>query len=193
MANKFSIIYVDPPWRFNARNNPRTKFGVGAHRYPTMTCKEILELPVKEIAADNAALFLWSVSTYTWAVEAIMEMWGFRFVNKAFCWVKVDKRGEPRLLPGHYTGSNTEDCWLGIRGRMPVVDKGVRQVITTTIGRHSSKPGEVRDRIVRLFGDVPRIELFARERVEGWETIGNEIDGLDINDSLARIIGGGNE
>jgi len=90
--------------------------------------------------------------------------------------VKVSKKDEFRLLPGYYTGSNSEDCYLGIKGKMTPVDKGVRQVIKSRLEKHSRKPTETRNRIVSLFGDLPRIELFATERISGWDAYGLDVD-----------------
>ena len=78
---------------------------------------------------------------------------------------------------GYYTRANAEICLLATKGSPKRVSKSVRQIIDTPIERHSKKPDETRDRIVQLFGDVPRIELFARERYDGWACFGNEVDG----------------
>lgn len=176
---KYNIILADPPYPYNARSNSKTLFGTGASgKYKVMSWEDIYNLPVHEICEDNCALFLWTVPPFMPKCLKTIEAWGFRFITKAFNWVKVDKKNEYRLLPGYYTGSNSEDCYLGIKGKMEVVDKGVRQVISTTLRRHSQKPEEARDRIVQLFGDLPRIELFARERILGWDAWG---DGLFKN------------
>jgi N6-adenosine-specific RNA methylase IME4 len=188
MTNKFNVILVDAPWRYSPRNNPKTKFGKGMTHYPGLTQRELCELPVADLAADNCALFMWAVSPKLPQLFPIMEAWGFRYVNKAFTWVKVDKKGAPRALPGWYVASNSEDVYLGIKGKMEAIDKGVRQpIIERLSGIHSRKPAEVRTRIERLFGDVPRIELFATEIVDGWHPVGNAVDGLDIRDSLQLI------
>jgi N6-adenosine-specific RNA methylase IME4 len=115
-----------------------------------------------------------------------MRAWGFRVVTKAFCWVKVDKTGKPRKLPGHYGASNTEDCWLGIRGRMldKLKTKMVSQTIFAEVGEHSAKPEETRKRIELMF-DGPRAELFAREKASDWDAYGYEIDNRDIREVLA--------
>lgn len=187
MAQKYSIILADCPWNYNKRNNSETRFGIGVHRYPTMTHEELCALPIEPIAADNAALFMWitspRISPKYVPLEKMFELmrcWGFRYVSKAFTWIKVDKKGNPRYLPGYYTGSNSEDCYLGVRGKMPRVDGGINQVIISQLGQHSRKPAEVRERIVKLYGDVPRVELFATEEVEGWDSIGLAV-GSDIN------------
>lgn len=173
---KYNIIYADPPWPYAARNNTNTLFGSGAPgKYPVMKWHEIYKLPIQQIADTNCALFLWTVPPFMPKCLQTIEEWGFRFVTKAFTWIKIDKKGDYRLLTGHYTGSNSEDCYLGIKGSMSVINKGVKQVIATPLEEHSRKPSETRTRIVELFGDIPRIELFAREKVNGWDAWGNAL------------------
>jgi len=77
---------------------------------------------------------------------------------------------------GNWTRSNTEDCLLAIRGKPIRISASVHQIIQSPIGRHSEKPMETKDRIVQLMGDLPRIELFARQKVEGWDCWGNEVE-----------------
>ena len=99
------------------------------------------------------------------------------FVTCAFVWVKQNpKAGGIYSGMGHWTNQNAELCLLARRGKPRRVARDVKQVVLAPRGRHSAKPAEVRDRIVRLMGDVPRVELFARERVQGWEAWGNEIE-----------------
>jgi N6-adenosine-specific RNA methylase IME4 len=88
---------------------------------------------------------------------------------------------------GYYTRANPEQCFLFTRkrdrengiagGGLPVKDKGVPRLIVSPVGRHSQKPEEARIRIERLFGDVRRVELFARSRRPGWEAWGNQVEG----------------
>ena len=79
---------------------------------------------------------------------------------------------------GYHTRGNAEICLLTTRGNgLRRVDNSVMQVIIDAVGEHSQKPDEARSRIVRLYGDVPRIELFARQRTPGWDIWGNEAPG----------------
>lgn len=86
-----------------------------------------------------------------------------------------------RVLPGNYTGTNVEMVFLGVKGSMcpHIVEKLVPQIVFAPVGEHSSKPAEVGERIVRMFGDMPRIELFARKHTDGWDANGIELDGTD--------------
>ena len=174
--NKYNIIYTDPPWKYPSRNKD-TVFGLGMNRYKGMSLDELKALPIDSIAADNCAIFMWHVSPkyIEYPIGELFSSWGFRYINKAFTWIKISKEGKPRLLPGHYTGSNSEDCFLGIKGKMEVKDKGVNQIVIGTLEEHSEKPRIVRERIVQLFGDLPKIELFARERYNNWDSWGDEI------------------
>ena len=108
------------------------------------------------------------------AVRLIKE-WGFKYKTCAFTWVKVKKDGQPLAGMGSYTKSNAELCLLAMRGHIKSVDKTVRQIIMEQRQGHSVKPPECRDRIVKLFGDIPRIELFARQYVDGWDCWGDEV------------------
>ena len=89
--------------------------------------------------------------------------------------------------PRHWTNANAEICLLAKKGHPKRIAKNVKELIVAPLTRHSAKPPEVRDRIVQLMGDIPRIELFARERVPGWDSLGNEVDGLDIRKSIHLI------
>ncbi len=187
----YSVILADPAWKFSDKSLHR---GGAERHYRTMTVKEIIRLNVREIAADDSLLFLWvpypfvvrNVHTY------VAECWGFTLKTVAFTWVKTTGNSNRKsgmdggagfVKPGfawgmgHWTRSNPECCFLGVRGHPKRVGKGVHSVVMAPRGRHSAKPPEVRDRIVELAGDVRRIELFARgPKPEGWDTWGLEAE-----------------
>ena len=169
---KYSIIYADSPWSYRRGG----KRNVERH-YQTMTPEEICALPVEHIAAEDCALFLWATFPNLELAVKTIEQWGFTYKTAAFVWVKTNKRQETLFWGmGNYTRANAEVCLLGIKGNPKKISRSVHSVIMAKIGRHSEKPAEARKRIVELFGDVPRIELFARERVEGWDVWGNEVE-----------------
>ena len=171
---KYAVIYADPPWSYSSKQDQHS--GKPTH-YSTLSVAELCRLPVASLAAPRAALFLWTTPPCLREALMVAEAWGFAYKTKAFCWVKKNKVA-PSLFwgQGYYTRSNTEDCWLCTRGGgLKRVSASVHQVVHTPVRRHSQKPDEVRHRIERLFGDVPRIELFARERVPGWHAWGNEV------------------
>ena len=142
-----------------------------------MNLSDICTLPVANITHKDTVLFLWA--TFPNLLEAIevINSWGFEYKTVAFVWVKRNKKSHSWFFGlGHWTRANAEICLLATRGKPKRISKGVRQIIDTPIERHSKKPDEVRNRIVELMGDVPRIELFAREQTQGWDVFGNEVE-----------------
>ena len=109
----------------------------------------------------------------------VMEAWGFIYKTAAFVWVKKTTNGKNRVGMGAYTRANAEVCLLGIspgiKASEVVVAHNIGQIVEAPFRGHSRKPDEVRERIVQLIGDVPRIELFARERAPGWDAWGDEV------------------
>ena len=175
-TKKYGIIYADPPWKYNPRNNLDTKFGGGAMRhYPTMTDYEISRLPIERIADENCACILWVTFPRLKEGIKVLEDWGFSYKTIAFNWYKTDKQSSPFFGIGYYTKSNTEIALLGIKGRMKPASNFVSQVIVSEREQHSKKPNIAREKTVELFGDLPRIELFARQISDGWDCWGNEI------------------
>jgi N6-adenosine-specific RNA methylase IME4 len=179
-VGRFSVIYADPPWAYR---DSGIRGGTDKH-YQTMTLPQLCALDVARLAADDCALFLWTTWPFLGEALQVISAWGFRYKNCAFAWVKTTKIGAPATGLGHYTRGNTEPCLFATRGKVRRADAGVPQVLLDELpeetlfaprGQHSAKPPEARDRIVRLLGDVPRIELFARERVPGWEAWGNQL------------------
>ena len=106
-----------------------------------------------------------------------MEAWGFELKTMTgFTWVKWTKSVKPWFGMGFYTRAGSENCLIAIKGRPKIQSHGVRSVIHAPVESHSKKPGIVRERIVQLIGDVPRVELFARENVPGWAAFGLEVE-----------------
>ncbi len=186
---KYSVILADPPWAYNDRRAVRkdgkqAKRGYGAgHFYQTMSTDEICMLQVGRLAADNCALLLWSTWPKMPDALRVINAWGFNFVTCGFLWVKSTlKSGQPWFGVGYYSKSNSEPCLLAVRGRMKPASNSVSQIVYEPHPRdeagkiiHSRKPAIVREKIVELFGDVPRVELFAREQVPGWAVWGNQV------------------
>lgn len=171
---KYSIIYADPPWSFSRGSKG------GSEKQPThyerMESYDIARLPVEDISEKNALLFMWTTSSHLPDSLMVMESWGFRYNKVGFVWVKTYDDGRAVCGLGGLTRNSCEFCLIGVRGKgIERLDKGVRQLIQTTALRHSEKPPHIRRRIESLCGDVPRIELFARQRVPGWDAWGNEV------------------
>ena len=188
-TKKYQIIYTDPPWYFpnNYGKIGKSKLsGFGAElRYKLMTDNELLSLPIKEISDNDCALFLWVVnSRLDFGIE-LLNNWGFSYKTVVFNWVKTARgSGIPNCRLGYWTLGGSELCLLGVKGSMKPIKHNIRQVVMHHRIGHSIKPAIFRTNIVELFGDLPRIELFARQKVEGWDSIGFDIDGCDIRESL---------
>ncbi len=186
---KYNILYADPPWKYQ---DEMDGYGGAARYYKTMTTVEIANLPVREIVAVDAVLFLWVTWPFLFEAELVFTGWGFKYKTLGFIWLKTNKRRDPDqgalfaedhfavddfLGTGRWTRSNTEFVLLGTRGKPKRISANVRQLIYHPIMEHSRKPDQVRDRIVDLCGDRSRLELFARDRAQGWDVFGNQVDG----------------
>ena len=172
----FEIIYADPPWSFDNWSEKGEDRNPNQH-YDTMGWEEIAALPVGELASRNCACFLWAIDPLLDKAFETLRRWGFRFVTVAFTWAKLNPSGQGYAMgTGYYTRANPEICLLGMTGSMPRLDAGVRQLVVEPRREHSRKPDRIADDIVRLFGDRPRIELFARTKRSGWEAWGNQVD-----------------
>lgn len=170
---KYSVIYADPPWTYKDMKNNDPK--MGGITYPTMSLEEIKALPVQEITEKDCGLFLWATMPLLPEAFQVIEAWGFRYITCAFTWVKQNPSGEGIYSGlGHWTNGNAELCLFAKKGAPKRKAKNVKQIVLAPRGRHSAKPPEVRDRIVSLLGDIPRIELFARNTTPGWDVWGND-------------------
>ncbi|GAH03500.1 unnamed protein product [marine sediment metagenome] len=148
--------------------------------YPTMSDAEIIALPVKRIVDDNALLFLWVIDSRIPLIEKIMKAWGFNYVTVGFVWHKTRRDGTgSNANMTQYTRKSCEFCFIGRRGKgmakQRILDQ-FHQMIPLAKTVHSEKPKVIRRLIVKMCGDVPRIELFARRKVEGWDCWGNEVE-----------------
>jgi N6-adenosine-specific RNA methylase IME4 len=183
----FEIIYADPPWKY------RDKAAAGKRgadfKYDTMRLADIKAMPVEEIAAKDAFLFMWITMPFLPKAEEVMNAWGFKYVTCGFNWIKGNKKATDTFFwgGGSYTRSNSELCLLGKRGRPKVQSHSVHQVVFEPVREHSRKPDVIRDRILELCGDIPRVELFARQKTPGWASIGDGISGKDITEELKEI------
>ena len=187
IIKKFKVILSDCPWKYGFQ---RYKRNSGCD-FPTMTTEELCSLPVEKIADKNSLLFHWVTGPKLEEGINVLNAWGFQYITIAFTWVKKCKKQTTKNFSGQgfYTKPNTELCLLGRKGKaLKIHDNTVKQIVEYPITYHSAKPPVVRERIVRLVGDVPKIELFARNKCKGWTTIGNGVDGRDIRDTLNELI-----
>jgi N6-adenosine-specific RNA methylase IME4 len=174
-TKKYKIIYADPPWSYKDKALAGNR-GAGC-KYDVMDSLDIAKLDVGGVADNDCVLFMWVTMPKLNECFELIKAWGFEYKTVAFTWVKLNKKsGTPFMGMGRWTRANAEICLLATKGKPKRINAGVHSVVMTPIEVHSKKPQEVRDRIVRLLGDIPRIELFARNKTEGWDVWGNEID-----------------
>jgi site-specific DNA-methyltransferase (adenine-specific) len=172
---KYSIIYADPPW--NGTPQLTRDRNRGNIHYPLMKVKKIKDLSVKDISNDNAILFLWIIDSQLFDALEVIKSWGFIYKTVAFTWIKKTKSGKEHYGLGRWTRKNPEMCLLATKGKTySMLKNKPRQLVNALIGKHSEKPQEIRNRIIEMFGDLPRIELFARQKTEGWDVWGNEVE-----------------
>ena len=192
---KYNIILADPPWSYSdkQKNRPGT--------YSRMKTKDICDLPVSPIcgaealiypkdygiAADNCVLSLWVTGPLLAEGLQVISAWGFKFKTIGFTWIKSRKNTDHNQLSaktndnffkgmGHYTRANAELCLIGKRGKIDRKSKSISQIIYSPVREHSQKPDEIYSRIEDLYGDLPRLEMFARQSWPGWDVFGNQVE-----------------
>ena len=176
---KYQIIYADPPWKYNDKrvsitsDRPQRYGGIS---YKVMDINELCKLPIKQIADDNCTLFMWVTMPLLQDCFKVINAWGFKYKTCGFVWIKKTSFGNFRSGLGSYTNCNAELCLICVKGKcLERKHKDVKQIIYAKVIGHSRKPTETYTRIERLYGNVPKIELFARHKREGWDTWGNEV------------------
>lgn len=171
---KYQIIYADPPWEYKDKALAGNR-GAGC-KYDVMLSKDIAKLPIANLADDNCILFMWVTMPKLNECFDLISSWGFEYKTCAFTWVKRNKIASSWFWGmGRWTRANAELCLLATKGKPSRISASVHSIIDTPIERHSKKPDIVRTKIVELCGDLPRIELFARQTAEGWDSWGNEL------------------
>jgi len=180
---KYNIIYADPPWEYRLFSKEGTSRTAASH-YNTMRLVDIYELPIKNIADKDCVLFLWAtLPTLPEALHTI-KAWGFDYKTCGFVWVKKNKNADSWFWGmGTWTRANAEVCLIATKGKIRPISHSVHSIIDSKIREHSRKPDEVKEKIIKLMGDLPRIELFARTKTEGWDTWGDEI----LNDTQNNL------
>jgi len=172
----YNIIYADPAWPFDNYSAKGESRNPNRH-YGTLSIDQIKALPVGHLAAPDCGLFLWVTDPLLDRGIEVMKTWGFTYKTVAFTWAKRTRRDTGwHMGTGYTTRSNPEICLLGVMGALPRRSAAVRQLIVEPVREHSRKPDRVPDDIVRLYGDLPRVELFARTQRPGWDVWGNEVE-----------------
>lgn len=194
IPGQYGVIVADPPWQFRSRTalqstNWHIRRDAEKH-YPVMGSGDIIAMPVRDLAAKDSHLFLWTTGPHLPVALEVIKAWGFRYSGIAFTWVKLKRsynQKQLRILAvgaddlhfglGHTTRKNAEFCLLGRRGNARRVAKNVREIILSPVREHSRKPEEFRDRVEAYVGpDIRIAELFARSPRSGWDSWGNQVD-----------------
>ena len=185
---EYQIIYADPPWTYRVWSANGSKRSASQH-YSTMSKEELQQIPIQKLSANNSVLLIWITAPCLEQGLELIKKWGFIYKTIGFTWIKKNRKSNGLFWGmGHYTRSNAELCLLATKGKpLKRASRAVHQVVESPIREHSRKPDEVRSRITKLFGDLSRIELFARHKADGWDSIGKDIDGEDINAAIAKL------
>jgi N6-adenosine-specific RNA methylase IME4 len=177
MSSKHSAaaVLADPPWPFRVRS-PKGDGRSASQHYRIMSIEEIKAYPVADMAAADAWLFLWTTTPLLPVAIEVMSAWGFGYSGTAFAWAKLNPSANGfHVGMGFTTRKNVELCLLGRRGHPRILAHDVRELIVSPRREHSRKPAEQYERIERLCAG-PYLELFARQRRPGWNSLGDDLD-----------------
>jgi N6-adenosine-specific RNA methylase IME4 len=170
---KCRVLYADPPWKY--ADDLIEGYGAAEHHYPTLTLQELCDLAdgsgrkVAELAAEDAALFLWTTSPLLDDAFGVVSAWGFQY-KSSFVWDKV------RHNYGHYNSVRHELLLVCTRGSCTPDAKTLRDSVVECerSDEHSEKPAVFYEIIEEMYDHGPRLELFARRARAGWDAWGNE-------------------
>lgn len=185
----FSLIYADPPWHFKVYSRSSGLDRAPDNHYDTLSIKSLAAIPVLSIAARDSFLAMWVYDPMLPDALALAEAWGFQFVTVLFRWLKGNGQGRmfddgEKLKMGlgyHTRGGGCEECWLFKKGKgLPVLRHDIRKEFYSNRREHSRKPDEVRGWITDLYGDQPRLEMFARTSAPGWSAWGLETEKFSV-------------
>lgn len=173
----YKIIYADPPWQYKVWSKKGLSRSAETY-YPTMSVADIKKLDIQSISDIDSVLFLWVTFPCLQDGLELIKAWGFTYKTNAFTWVKKNKKSDSLFWGmGYYTRANVEICLLATKGKpLKRLSKKVHSIIESKIEHHSKKPDIVRDKILELFGNLSRVELFARKQTDGWDVFGNEVE-----------------
>lgn len=182
---KYSVIYADPPWdyggkmQFDKSSKSADKIDLNRNifissanfKYPTVKTKDLMKIPIYEIAENDCLLFMWVTNPHLDQGIELGKAWGFEYRTVAFVWDKMNHN------PGQYTLSYCELCLVFKRGKIPRPRgaRNIKQLIRVPRGDHSEKPIEVVNNIEEMFPEQSKIELFARKKNKGWDVWGLDV------------------
>lgn len=200
---KYELILCDPPWQFSNKKTGGSMKSGAETQYPTMSIDELKALDVNSIADDDCVLVMWYVGAMPQEAIDLVDSWGFTLKNmNGFVWEKLTVKNNNFFGMGFWTRAGTESAIIATKGKPKPISHSVRALGSYVcdddfilsslsfvgryqVAKHSKKPDEFRDKCVELVGDVPRLEMFARQRSKGWDVFSNEVDGsITINAKL---------
>jgi N6-adenosine-specific RNA methylase IME4 len=185
--NHYQVVLADPPWRFLTRSEKGLGKSPDRH-YRTMTLDEVKALPVRDVCAKNAVLFLWIIDTHAEMAFEVVKAWGFKYKTVGLYWAKTTKDGKSFPIgTGYWTRANPEHaleawqgdeqeverCILATGGAPKRQDKNVPRLMVSPRREHSRKPDETLARVERLVKG-PYLEMFSRTDRPGWDCWGNQ-------------------
>jgi N6-adenosine-specific RNA methylase IME4 len=177
-TDKYRVVYADPPWQYG--DKLVDGYGAAEHHYEAMSLEDICNLKIQ--TEDNAVLFLWVTSPLLEDAFKVIKAWGFKY-KSSFVWDKIAHNY------AHYNSLRHEFLLVATKGScLPDRPKLYPSVFSIHRGKHSEKPPAFRKMIDYLYPQGKRIELFARKKTEGWDVIGNDIDGKDIRETLENMV-----
>lgn len=181
----YGLILADPPWAFKLRSEVAAGIMKSPQRhYDCMDLADIMELPVRDLALENAICVMWATAPMLPQALATLAAWGFAY-NSIGAWAKQSSTGLKWNMGTGYRLRSAAEFWLvGTRGTPPTKARNIRNLIIAPVREHSRKPDEMR-KICRDMSDGPYVELFARERAPGWDSFGLEVEKFDKQETPA--------
>lgn len=190
---KYDVIYADPPWDYGGKLqfdkssksadkiDLRKKIFISSanFKYPTVKTKDLKKIPIHEISSDDCLLFMWVTNPHLAQGIELGQAWGFEYKTVAFVWDKMVHN------PGQYTMSYCELCLVFKKGRIPKPRgaRNIKQLIHSKRTKHSEKPMQILENIEKMFPTQKKIELFARNKPEGWD-----VWGLDVREEYEEML-----
>lgn len=185
---KFRLLYIDPPWEYKTYSLKGRKH---SPKYTLMDIDALRRLPIQSVMAKRCIVFAWVTDPFIWQAKELFEdHWGLSFRTVGFYYIKTTKDGSGFPMGnGFYTRANPEQCWILSKGQpFPVQDKAVPRLVVEPRNKpHSRKPDIIYDYIDRLYPDLLKLELFATRTWPGYTSLGFDIDGKDIFDTLPEL------
>lgn len=175
----YKTILADPPWKYDNKHTGGNMQSGAVQKYPTMSFTEIRDIPIKNIAGRDCVLFLWITTPLKSTImkAGIVESWGFNYKTSLY-WNKNNNG------LGFWFRNAVEECLICTRGKVTPFRSSLPNLFTAKPTRHSEKPEkffEIIEPIIEKWDLNPKIELFARKKRDGWDCVGNDIDGKSIS------------